>query len=35
MESTGKKGEDGDIWVYVCGGQNAREKKKKKKETYG
>ena len=33
MESTGKKGEDGDIWVYMCGGQKTREKKKK--ETYG
>ena len=21
--------------VYMCGGQNAREKKEKKKETYG
>ena len=26
-----KKWEDGILWVYVCGGQNAREKKKKKK----
>ena len=24
-----KKGEDGILWVYMCGGQNAREKKKK------
>ena len=30
-----KKREDGDIWVYVCGGEKTREKKKKKKETYG
>ena len=35
MESSGKwekkeKGEDGDIWVYVCGGQKTREKKKEK-----
>ena len=32
-----KKGEDGILWVYMCGGQNARvkKKKKKKKETYG
>ena len=39
MESSGskekEKGEDVLI-VYVCGGQNAREKKKeRKKETYG
>ena len=27
-----KKGEDGILWVYVCGGQNAREKKKKKRK---
>ena len=27
-----KKGEDGILWVYVCGGQNAREKEKKKKK---
>ena len=27
-----KKGEDGILWVYVCGGQNAREKKKEKKK---
>ena len=26
-----KKGEDGILWVYMCGGQNARVKKKKKK----
>ena len=26
-----KKREDGDIWVYVCGGEKTREKKKKKK----
>ena len=25
-----KKGEDGILWVYMCGGQNARVKKKKK-----
>ena len=32
MESKGKKkGEDGILWVYMCGGQNVREKKKKKK----
>ena len=32
MESREKKrGEDGDIGVYVCGGQKTREKKK----TYG
>ena len=33
-----EKRDDGILWVYVCGGQNAREKKKKKKkekETYG
>ena len=32
-----KKGEDGILWIYVCGRQNAREKKekKKKRETYG
>ena len=30
-----KKREDGDIWVYVCGGEKTREKKKKKKEMYG
>ena len=42
MESSGskekEKGED-VLMVYVCGGQNAREKekrkKKKKKEMYG
>ena len=22
-----KKGDDGDIWVYVCGGEKTREKK--------
>ena len=27
-EKKKKKGEDGILWVYVCGGQNAREKKK-------
>ena len=27
-----KKGEDRDIWVYVCGGEKSREKKKKKKK---
>ena len=30
-----KKGEDRDIWVNVCGGEKSREKKRKKKETYG
>ena len=34
LESSGKqikkKGEDGDIWVYMCGGEKSREKKKKK-----
>ena len=30
-EKKKKKGEDGILWVYVCGGQNAREKKKKGK----
>ena len=30
-----KRGEDRDIWVYVCGGEKSREKKMKKKETYG
>ena len=41
LESSGKqikkKGEDGDIWVYMCGGEKSREKKKKnkKKEMYG
>ena len=25
-----KKGEDRDIWVYVCGGEKSREKKKKR-----
>ena len=33
LESSGKqikkKGEDGDIWVYMCGGEKSREKKKK------
>ena len=29
-----KKGEDRDIWVYVCGGEKSREQKKKR-ETYG
>ena len=24
-----KKGEDRDIWVYVCGGEKSREKKKR------
>ena len=32
LESSGKqikkKGEDGDIWVYMCGGEKSREKKK-------
>ena len=32
VESKGKKkGEDGILWVYVCGVQNARAKKKEKK----
>ena len=35
LESSGKqsknKGDDGDIWIYVCGGQKTREKKKKRK----
>ena len=39
MESSGKwekkeKGEDGDIWVYVCGGEKTREKKKKKRNVW-
>ena len=33
LESSGKqikkKGEDGDIWVYMCGGEKSREKKKR------
>ena len=33
MESRDENGEDGDIRVYVCGGEKTREKKKK--ETYG
>ena len=32
MESRDKKGEDEDIWVYMCGGEKTREKKKKKKK---
>ena len=38
LESGSKEKEKGEdvLMVYVCGGQNAREKKKeKKKETYG
>ena len=36
VESRDENGEDGDIRVYVCGGEKTREKKKeKKKETYG
>ena len=30
-----KKGKDGILWVYVCSGQNAREKKKKKEKEKG
>ena len=30
-----KKGEDRDIWVYVCGGEKSREKKKKKRRRKG
>ena len=30
-----KKRNDGILWVYVCGGQNAREKKKKKRKRKG
>ena len=26
-----KKGEERDIWVYVCGGEKSREKKEEKK----
>ena len=26
-----KKGEERDIWVYVCGGEKPREKKEEKK----
>ena len=32
VEKKKKKGEDVLIWVYVCGWQNAREKKKKKRK---
>ena len=38
LESSGsKEKEKGDdvLTVYVCGDQNAREKKEKQKETYG
>ena len=37
LESGSKEKEKGDdvLTVYVCGDQNAREKKEKKKETYG
>ena len=31
MESRDKKGEDEDIWVYMCGGEKTREKKKRKR----
>ena len=34
MESRDKKGEDGDIWVYVCGGEKTREKEKEKKRKH-
>ena len=27
-----EKRDDGILWVYVCGGQNAREKKRKKEK---
>ena len=27
-----KKGEDRDIWVYLCGGEKSREKEKRKKK---
>ena len=27
-----KKKEDGDIWVYICGGEKTREREKKKKK---
>ena len=32
VEGRDKKGEDGDIWVYVCGGEKTREKKRKKEK---
>ena len=32
VEIRDKKWEDGDIWVYMCGGEKTREKKK---ITYG
>ena len=32
MEGRDKKGEDGDIWVYVCGGEKTIEKKRKRKK---
>ena len=31
VESRDKKGEDGDIWVYMCGGEKTREKKRRKR----
>ena len=31
MESRDENGEDGDIRVYVCGGEKTREKKKRKR----
>ena len=38
LESSGKQrkiqGEDGDIWVYVCGGEKSRGKKRKKKKKH-
>ena len=30
MKSRDKKGEDGDIWIYVCGGKKTRGKKKER-----
>ena len=30
VESRDKKGEDGDIWVYACGGEKTREKRRRK-----
>ena len=32
MESRDENGEDGDIRVYVCGGEKTREKKRKRKK---
>ena len=31
VESRDKKGEDGDIWVYACGGEKTREKRRRRK----